>query len=537
LLRAALDSVLAQIYPNWELCIANDASTKRYIKPILDAYASRDQRIKVVHRASNGHISAATNSALELASGEFVALLDHDDRLHPLALHFVAKTILENPEAGIIYSDEDKTDESGRRFAPYFKCEFNEQLFLSHNMICHLGCYRRDLVERVGGFRTEFDGSQDYDLALRVIELLDRRQIVHIPRVLYHWSAIEGSTSLIDDAKPYAHIAAMKAIRAHLERVGVRAEVVEAPESKNMNRIRYLLPESKPSVCVIIPTRDRLDLLKQCVDSLRDRTTYLNYSICVVDNGSVERATLEYLERERGRGLKVIRDDSPFNFSALNNRAARDSNADCLVLMNNDIEVVTPDWIEEMLGHALQPSVAAVGARLWYPDGHLQHGGVIVGLGGVAGHSHKGLPRGYSGYFARAVLQQQFSAVTAACLLIRHSIYDEVGGLDEHLRVAFNDVDFCLRLVERGYRNVWTPYAEFIHHESASRGAETTPEKQARFLAETQLMKARWGSSLYTDPAYSPNLTLTTEDFAIAWPPRLRPEDIENILHLQREAS
>jgi GT2 family glycosyltransferase len=525
LLRGALDSVLAQTYANWELCIANDASTKRSVRTTLDEYASRDARVKVVHRSRNGHISEASNSALALATGEFIALLDHDDRLHPLALHFVAKAIVENPTAGIVYTDEDKVDEIGRRFAPYFKCEFNEQLFLSQNMICHLGCYRRELVHRVGGFHSEFDGSQDYDLALRIVELLDRRQVVHIPRVLYHWRAIEGSTSLHDDAKPYAHIAARRAIQAHLDRIGVRARVFKAPESKSMNRVRYALPDDPPSVCVIIPTRDRVDLLGRCIASLRDRTTYRNYSVCVIDNGSVEPETHCFLDRERQRGLKVIRDDSPFNFSALNNRAARDSDADYLVLMNNDIEVVSPDWIDEMIGHAIQPRVGAVGARLWYPDGHLQHGGVIVGLGGVAGHAHKWLPRRNVGYFARAVLQQQFSAVTGACLMISRSIYLEVGGLDETLRVAFNDVDFCLRLVERGYRNVWTPYAEFIHHESASRGAETTPDKQARFFAETSLMKERWGTPRYNDPAYSPNLTLATEDFAMAWPPRHEPSE------------
>lgn len=517
----AIESVRNQIYPHWELCIADDASTDKAVRTLLERYAKEDARIKVVFREKNGHISAASNSALALVSGQWVALLDHDDLLTEHALFWVADAINQNPEAGLIYSDEDKLDIKGQRFDPYFKCELNPELLLAQNMVCHLGVYRSDLLKTLKGFRTGFEGAQDYDLTLRVVEQLLPKQIVHVPRVLYHWRAIPGSTALAAEEKNYAAVAGRLAVAEHLKRRGLIAEVTSAPEAPALNRVRFALPVPLPLVSVIIPTRDHVDLLSTCIHSILKLTTYPFFEIVIIDNGSVEPATAEFFAGLPAERVRVVRDDAPFNFSALNNHGARAARGALLCLMNNDIEILTPDWLEEMVSFAVQPGVGCVGARLWYPDGRLQHGGVVVGLGGVAGHSHKYASKGFPGYFRRVVLHQSFSAVTAACLLVRRTVFDAVNGLDEKLAVAFNDVDFCLRLQEAGYRNVWTPYAEMTHHESVSRGHENTPEKQARFASEVQKMKERWGEGLLVDPAYNPNLTLDYEDFSLGWPPRV----------------
>lgn len=519
-LEQAIASVRAQLYGNWELCIADDASTAPEVRQLLQAAAAADARIKVVHRERNGHISAASNSALELASGSFVALLDHDDLLAPLALYRIVEAINAHPDALLIYSDEDKIDVAGHRYEPYFKSDFNYELLLAQNMISHLGVYRTSLLRELGGFRVGYEGAQDYDLALRVVERAAPAQIVHVPYVLYHWRAIAGSTALDEGEKDYAAEAGRKAVAEHLARRGLTAEVLPAPEGPSLNRVRFACPSPQPLVSIIIPTRDRADLLGMCLDSLIERTSYQNYEVIIVDNGSTEQATADLFARLPKDRFRILRDESPFSFSALNNHAAREARGTLLCLMNNDIEILTPDWLEEMVSFASQPEIGCVGARLWYPDGRLQHGGVIIGLGGVAGHAHKYFPKGDPGYFRRAVLHQSLSAVTAACLLLRREIYEQVDGLDVGLAVAFNDIDFCLRVREAGYRNVWTPYAEMVHHESASRGLEDSPAKQARFAAEVQFVQARWGRSLREDPAYSVNLTLDSEDYAYAWPPR-----------------
>ncbi|WRT85106.1 glycosyltransferase [Pseudomonas citronellolis] len=519
-LDAAIRSVLQQTYDKWELCIADDASTDPQVRELLERFEREDSRVKVVYREANGHIANASNSALEIAQGEYIALLDQDDLLPEYALFFVAQAINQNPDAGILYSDEDKLDEQGQRTTPYFKPDFNLYLFRSQNMISHFGIYRTDLVKSVGAFRVGFEGSQDYDLALRCVEQLERRQIVHIPRVLYHWRIHAGSTARAEDEKPYAAHAGVKSLQEHLQRIGCAGEVLLQP--MGMYRIRYTLPSSVPMVSLIIPTRNAYELVKQCIDSILSLTTYPNYEIILIDNGSDEPRSLEYFsELNRQEKIRVIRDESPFNYSALNNSAARLANGEYIGLINNDIEVITPDWLEEMVSHAAQPNVGAVGARLWYPDNRLQHGGVIVGLGGVACHAHKLLPKGEYGYFCRATLTQEFSAVTAACLIVKKAIFDQVGGLNEDdLKVAFNDVDLCLRIQEAGYVNVWTPFAELYHHESATRGYEDTPEKRARFQSEIDYMQRRW-PNLLADYAYNPNLTLNSEDFSLGWPPRI----------------
>lgn len=520
-LDKAIQSVRNQIYPHWELCIADDASTDPNVLNIIEHHQARDKRIKVVYRKQNGHISRASNSALGLVSGDFVALLDHDDLLPEQALFWVAHAIQEHPNAGLIYSDEDKIDAAGARFNPYFKCEFNYELLLAQNMICHLSVYRSQLLSALGGFRTGFEGAQDWDLALRAVEQLTPAQIVHIPLILYHWRAITGSTASPIQGKDYAVAAGRKAVMEHLERCTIPAEVLPAPEAPIFNRIRFAHPNPLPLVSIIIPTRDRAALLSRCIHSILERSSYPIYEIIIIDNGSKQADTLKMFERLPKEYIRVARDETPFNFAALNNAGARLARGEVLCLMNNDLEVLTSDWLEEMVSFAVQPDIAAVGARLWYPDGRLQHGGVVLGIGGVAGHCHRNFPRGASGYFGRMILQQSFSAVTAACLVIRRTVFEEVGGLDETFAVAFNDVDFCLRLRKAGYRNVWTPYAELKHHESASRGYEDTPQKRARYEREKCLIMQRWEDRLRLDPAYNPNLTLDREDFSLAWPPRV----------------
>ena len=399
--------------------------------------------------------------ALELATGDFVALLDHNDLLHPLALHFVAEAIARNPDAGLIYTDEDKIDERGQRFDPYFKCELNYELLLSQDMIAHLGVYRRTLLSEIGGFREGFEGSQDYDLALRAIEKLRPDQVVHIPRVLYHWRAIAGSTARDCPTKsPMQSRRHARQLPSISRAAASRQRSCPRLRLPAMTRVRFAVPSPAPLVSIIIPTRDRADLLGQCIDSLLAHTRYANYEVIIVDNGSVEPATFSLFARLPKDRVRILRDDSPFNYSALNNRAVKQAKGSLVCLMNNDIEISDGDWLGEMVSFAVQPEIGAVGARLWYPDGRLQHGGVIIGIGGVADHAHKFLAKGQPGYFGRAVLHQSFSAVTGACLVIRKEIYEEVSGLDEQLSVAFNDVDFCLRVREAGYRNVWTPFAE-----------------------------------------------------------------------------
>lgn len=523
-LKEAVESVQAQIYPHWELCIADDASTRPELLTYLKELAAQDDRIVLSLREKNGHISQSSNTALSTAQGEWVALLDHDDRLHPLALFCVVSALQQQPDAHLIFSDEDKIDEHGVRFGPYFKGEYNRELMWAQNMICHLGCYKRSELVAVGGFRVGYEGAQDYDLALRVIERSAPHQIVHVPRVLYHWRAIAGSTALAADQKPYAETASRKALAEHLARIGLPATVSPSPDIPSMNRVQLALPSPLPLVSILIPTRDRIELLQTCIESLVGRSTYPHMEIIVIDNGSVEPESLQYFEQLKIQGIRVIRENGPFNYSALNNRAAALATGSFLCLMNNDIEITTPNWLEEMLSFAALPDVGAVGTRLWYPNEQgLQHGGVVIGIGGVAGHAHPRAPQGDAGYFGRVSLHHRLLAVTAACLLIRRSHYDQVKGLDEKLAVAFNDVDFCLRLHQAGLACIYTPHAEMVHHESATRGGDLTGERHARFMKEVHFMMDRWQDKLKQDPFYSPNLSLEHGDFRPATHSRVPP--------------
>ena len=518
-LRRAISSVQKQLYPRWELCIVDDASTDRKIWPFLQRCARQDRRIKLMRRTENGHISAASNDALRLATGDFVALLDHDDELAPTALYFVALALNKNRDLQLLYSDEDKLEERNRRSEPYFKSDWNPELFLAQNFVSHLSIYRTDLIHRIGGFRIGFEGSQDYDLALRCIEQIRPEEIEHLPWVLYHWRAGDQSTASNPTAKPYAQEAARRAVQEHLKRTGVTGTVV--PSHGVYLQTKYALPNERPMVSIIIPTRDQASSLKKCVHSIFEKTDYPAYELIVLDNESHDSEALEFLaELKKRDGVRVERIDDAFNYSRLNNRGVELSRGSFVALLNNDVEVLHADWLTEMVSRAMQPKVAMVGARLRYPNGTIQHGGVILGAGGIAGHAHAGLRRGEPGYFARAHLAQDVSAVTTACALVKRDVYLQVGGFDENLAVTFNDVDFCLRLREAGYRILWTPYAELIHHESASRGFDDSAPKQVRFLAEVDYMKSKWGDKLQRDPFYNPNLSLDEDLFTLAFPPR-----------------
>lgn len=519
LLRRCLDSVLDQSYPHWELCIVDDASTAEHVRSVLRSYIDRDPRIRVVYRQQNGHISEATNSALAIATGEYIALLDHDDELAEHALLFMVEAFAGNADALLAYSDEDKILDDNTRYDPHFKSDWNPDLLFSQNYVSHLGVYSRELVNRIGGFRKGYEGSQDHDLVLRCLPHLSAHQIVHVPRVLYHWRAVEGSTARSAAEKDYTSGAGLKAVRDFFEVNGPAGVTVSEGLAPNSYRVKWPIPDPAPLVSLLIPTRDRKDLLDVAVTSILQKTRYPNYEILILDNGSVEAETLaffEQIQRQDSR-VRVLEYDHPFNFSAINNFGVEHARGSVVGLINNDVEVINDDWLDEMVGHACRPDIGCVGARLYYSNDTLQHAGVILGLGGVAGHSHKHFHRDHPGYFHRLQLVQNLSAVTAACLLVRKDVYTAVGGLDgSNLQVAFNDVDFCLRVQETGLRNLWTPYAELYHHESVSRGQEDSPEKIRRFQGEIRYMQERWGKLLRSDPYYNPNLTLDREDFSIS---------------------
>lgn len=510
-------SIQKQSYPNWELCLADDCSSNPDVRETLTKLAAEDTRIRLAYRESNGHISAATNSAIEIAKGSYLAFVDHDDLLDPDALLWVVKTICDGQNVRIVYTDEDKVRADGTRFDPHFKPDWNREFIHHINYVSHLGVYETDMVRRVGGLRVGFEGAQDYDLLLRCTEGLEPYQIVHIPKVLYSWRATEGSTAESLEAKPYASRSGERALAEHLSRVEGKSIPVEAGPIPFTYRPIWPV-ENDPLVSIIIPTKDKLDYLRTTVDSILENTTYQNFEICIVDNGSTESATLAWLKQiqQTDTRIHVLRDDGPFNYSALNNTAIAKSRGEFVALVNNDIEVIDADWLREMVSLAQRPDVGCVGAKLHYPDGRIQHAGVVIGLGGVAGHVHLLSAQPSHGYFARLSLRQEYTAVTAACLVLRRDVFDEVGGLNEtDLKIAFNDVDLCLKVNEAGYRNVWTPWARLYHHESVSRGPEDNPEKQARFAKEIEYMQKRWSTHTYHDQAYNPNLSLTRQDFGM----------------------
>lgn len=515
-LLRAIESVINQSYQNWQLCICNDASTLPHVQSILDYYSSLDERIIFHRRNQNGHICKASNDALLLANGDFIALLDHDDELAKDALLEVVRSLNINPNLDLIYSDEDFLDENGNRKAPHFKSDWNPELLRAHNYITHLTVIRRALVIRAGMFREDADieGAQDYDLILRCSALISPEKIHHIPRILYHWRAHSESTATGLAAKPYTVNAGRKALKDFLNAMNIDA-TIENGNSPNFFKVTYI-DTKKPLVSILIPTRDNLLFVQRCVESIVEKTNYDNYEIIILNNQSTETKTLLWLKEINLQPQISVRDfNHPFNYSSINNFGANLAKGTVLALLNDDVEVITPGWLEEMVSLAIRQENGCIGAKLYYPDNTIQHAGVIIGLGGYAAHSHRGHPRSSSGYFNRLNVRQNLSAVTGACLIVRREIWDLVKGMDESLTIGYNDVDFCLRVLQKGYLNVFTPYAELYHHESKSRGKEDTPAKIARFEREKTFLLSRWGEVLKRDPYYNPNLTTSREDFSL----------------------
>ncbi|STP29685.1 glycosyl transferase family protein [Enterococcus durans] len=507
-LEKCIDSVINQTYDNWELCISDDASTAPKIKKCLEAYEKKEPRIKVVFRKENGHISLATNSALEIATGEFIALLDNDDELPPHALFEVVKVLNERPELDVIYSDEDKIDAEGNRFDPHFKADWSPDTLMGNNYISHLGVYRSSIVKSLGGFRKGYEGSQDYDLVLRVTEQIPEDHIYHIDKVLYHWRTIPGSTASSGEAKSYIYDSGVKALTDALNRKGIKGTVRPGLISGFYEVTYEVLQEEL--VSVIIPTKNGYDDLKLCVDSIIEKTSYPNYEIIIADNGSTDPKMQElFAEYKKQLDERFIVEliDIPFNYSRINNLATEKASGKYLLFLNNDTEVIEPNWMTTMVSYAQFDRIGCVGAKLYYPDDTTQHAGVLVGIGGVAGHALNNYDRTHCGYFGRLVIDVNYLAVTAACMMVKAADFKAVNGFDETLEVAFNDVDLCLKIYELGRYNVYAHQVELYHFESKSRGYEDTPEKQKRFAGEIKKMQDKWPAYIAHDPFYNDNLT------------------------------
>ncbi|EOH86862.1 hypothetical protein UAS_01324 [Enterococcus asini ATCC 700915] len=515
-LNKCVESIQNQWYKNWEICLADDCSTKKETKETLKQLQNLDNRIKVVFRKENGHISEATNSALALAKGEFIALVDNDDELPANALYEVVKILNENQDLSLIYSDEDKIDEYGERFDPHFKPDWSPDLILNQNYVSHLGIYRTSIAREINGFRKGFEGAQDHDFLLRFVEKINRNEIAHIPKILYHWRAITGSTALASGEKNYAYDIGVKSVQEALKRRKINA-VVKKGRYPGVYDVKYDLVE-EAKVSIVIPTRNGYEDLKTCVDSIINKSSYPNYEIIIADNGSDDPKMQELFASYRellGSRFKNVLLDMPFNYSRINNLAVEASSGKYLLFLNNDTSIISSDWIETMLGFCQFDRVGCVGAKLWYMDDTIQHGGVIVGLGGVAGHTFLNAGKDNPGYFSRLYTDYNYSAVTAACLMISKSDFNLVNGFDETLEVAFNDIDLCLRVKALGRDNVWAHDAELYHYESKSRGYEDTPEKVKRFNREIEKMQVRYGEELLHDPAYNENFSLNAAPFTV----------------------
>lgn len=514
-LAKAIESVINQLYENWELCIADDASTEEHIKKTLEYYGRRDKRIKIKYLEENQGISGASNEALSLATGEFIGLLDHDDELSLDALYENVKLLNENPDADLIYSDEDKIGTNGLRMEPFFKPDYSPDMLLSINYIGHFVTLRKSLLDEIGGFRKGYAWSEHYDLFLRFIEKTIPRRILHIPRVIYHSRRIDVPADNINVEDIEALDSGKRALEDYLNRNGISGNI-HVEKDLGCYRVKREIKNSQ-EVSIIIPFRDKISELKKCVNSIIEKTTYQNYRLFLIDNNSEEEETLVFLERKRREPIiSVIKYNKSFNFSAINNYAAEKTESPFLLFLNNDTKVISGDWLEAMLEFAQRQDVGAVGALLFYPNSLVQHGGVIIGLGGVAGHAHRNFREDSNGYCNRLKMIQNLSAVTGACLLTRREVFREVGGFDENFSHAYNDVDFCLKIRERGYLIVYTPYAKLIHHEYLTRGHDGSPEKNVRYKREIKYFQEKWKEILrHGDPYYNPNLTLEKEDFSV----------------------
>jgi GT2 family glycosyltransferase len=509
--EAMLQSLSAQTYPHWEACLA-DASTDPHIRAVLARFADTDSRFRVRSLDENAGIVGNSNAALAMATGDFVTFLDHDDILAPFALYEIANAINAHPEADFLYSDEDKLDQAGERVEPNFKPDWSPETLRSRNYVCHLTVLKRSLVEDLGGFRPGFDGAQDYDLVLRASERATR--IVHVPKVLYHWRMHPQSTASNKGSKSYAYENGRKALAEHLSRVGIDGSVHDGPTLGTYQVVYHL--RTQPLVSVIVPNKDHPEMLARCVDSLA-KSSYANYELLVVENGSTRPETFAYYDALRKEPhVRILEWTRPFNYAAVNNYAAARARGELLLFLNNDVEAINPDWLEAMVKLAVQPGVGAVGPKLYYPDDTIQHAGIVVGMGGVAGHSHLNFPRQAAGHMQRLTYTQNVAAVSGACLLAPRRVFEQVGGFDEGFVLAFNDVDLCLKILTAGYRMVWTPTAELYHFESKTRGPEDTDEKQKRFKREYDLFHLKWSAFLKAgDPYYSPHFRLDRPDFAL----------------------
>jgi len=514
--RKAIESVLRQTADNWELCVADDASVNPEVRQILSDIAPSNRQIKIRFREQRGGTAVASNDALGLASSSFVMRLDHEDTLAPFAVDAFASFLGQKVHTKLLYSDEDRIDQNDNRYMPFFKPDFSPEFLHSFNYIGHLTAYDSDTVRRIGGWQSGLEGAEDYDLNLRFIDVIDESRVRHVPMILYHERAIAESAASSFYFSPHVIEAGRHALNQHLVRCSVKARV-DIVAANRMYRVRYEVPSPQPKVSIIIPFRDRAALLSQCVSSIQEKTIYGNYEILLVDNGSTEASTLDLLNSYRDNSrIHILHQEGAFNYSALNNLAGEYSRADYLCLMNNDVIVIAPDWLEDMVGYASQPGVGCVGAKLYYANATIQHAGIVLGLGGVSRHVFVNRARDDPGYFGRLLVASNYSAVTGACLLVRRSTYMEVGGLDEkELSVEFNDIDFCIKVRSAGYRNVMTPFAELFHYEASSRGRDDTEDKALRFKKELQVMRRRYGILLESDPYYSPHLTSMNDDFSL----------------------
>ena len=501
-LDECVESVLSQTYDNFEICLVDDASTREETVEALKKYNS-NKKIRVKFRKKNGHISAASNDALEMAKGEFVALMDNDDLLAPNALYEVVKVLNENRKIDFIYSDEDKMGLDGKRCEPHFKPDFSPDTLLSLNYISHLAVIRTTVMKKAGGFTVGLEGAQDYDLYLKIEE--KTKKFYHIPKVLYHWRMIPGSTSMTIENKSYANDNGKKAIEEALKRRKIKAQV-KKDERSTYYQVIYDV-ENEPMVSILIPTKDQAKVTRACLKLIYDKTTYKNFEVIIIDNGSKEKETLELFDefKKKYKNFRILKRDIEFNYSKLNNWAAEKANGEYLVLLNNDTEVITPEWLTLMVGHAARPHVGAVGPKLLYPDESLQHAGVILGLGGVASHAYTGSLRDDMGLYGRLRVPYDYAAVTGACLCVSKKKFEEVNGLEEDLKVAYNDIDFCLKLLTKGYYNVFLPMVELYHYESKSRGSDFAPDKIKRFDSEQDYMWEKWGDLLKDDGFYNRN--------------------------------
>ncbi len=512
-LRDMVDSVMAQTYSNWELCIAEGGSSDTRVKDVLSAYILNDDRIKAQFLDVNKGIAGNSNAAIALATGEYIAFLDHDDTLAPFALYEITSAVNRDRKIDILYSDEDNiSGQRGRREGPHFKPDWSPDTLRSFQYVGHILVIKKALLDEIGGFREGYDGSQDYDLILRATDR--SRHVEHIAKILYHWRMHPESVAGNPFSKRYAYESAKKALTDHLSRQGI-AGTIEDGLLLGSYQVRYTI-EQTPLVSILIPNCDHVKDLRICISSILEKSSYQRYEIIIIENNSVDRATFDYYDQLRKHeNVRLLSWKGAFNFSEVNNYGVEHASGEVLLFLNNDTEVINSDWLERMLEHAMRPVVGAVGAKLYYPNGTIQHAGIIIGMGGAAGHSHQHCPPGAFGYFGRPKMIHNVTGVTGACLMLRKTVFQQVGGFDERFALAYNDVDLCLKVRDEGYFVVWTPFAELYHYESRSRGYEVTPGRMARFSEEIELFRKKWESVLRRgDPYYNPNMSLS-RDFAL----------------------